>query len=97
MFFQSGRSIGFDLERGDNPLGLGTRTITNIAGSVTLPIQRDIKIQNQVDYLKRPLSPITGGLAAIASMIHKGQVVQWHYQMINAPNKLTDAELNTRG
>ena len=67
MFFQSGRSIGFDLERGDNPLSLGTRTITNISGSVTLPITRETsKIQMQVEYDRSTLNPITGGLAAVA-------------------------------
>lgn len=89
MFFQSGRSVGFDLERGDNPLGLGTRTITNISGSVTLPIQGDIKDTNAVEYDRASLSPITGGLASIAMNPQgAGRAIA---NVINAPNKLTDA------
>ena len=89
MFFQSGRSIGFDLERGDNPLSLGTRTITNISGSVTLPIQGDIKDTNAVEYDRSTLNPITGGLAAIAMNPQgAGRAIA---SVINAPNKLTDA------
>ena len=66
MFFQSGRSVGFDLERGDNPLSLGTRTITNISGSVTLPIQGDIKDTNSVEYDRAHSNPIQGGFASVA-------------------------------
>jgi hypothetical protein len=89
MFFQSGRSVGFDLERGDNPLGLGTRTITNISGSVTLPIQGDIKDTNAVEYDRATLNPITGGLASIAMNPQgAGRAIA---NVINAPNKLTDA------
>ena len=37
MFFQSGRSIDFSFTD-NSPFKLGERTITNINGSVTLPI-----------------------------------------------------------
>ena len=66
MFYQSGRSLSFDLQDGNNPFTFGERKVTTIEGSVTLPIQSGIQDTNQVDYQRGQLNPITGALASIA-------------------------------
>ena len=66
MFYQSGRDLDFSLERGDNLFTFGERKITNILGSVTLPIQGGIQDSNTVAYQEGTLSPVTGALASVA-------------------------------
>ena len=66
MEARSGRTISFNLSQ-QNPFSFGTRTTTNIAGSVTLPIQGGIQDTNSVDYTESRLNPVTGLMAA-ASM-----------------------------
>ena len=66
MFYQSGRDLDFSLERGDNLFTFGERKITNILGSVTLPIQGGIEDNNTVSYQDGTLSPVTGALASVA-------------------------------
>jgi len=66
MFYQSGRDLDFSLERGDNLFTFGERKITNILGSVTLPIQGGIQDSNTVEYQEGTLSPVTGALASVA-------------------------------
>jgi|TARA_B100000085_G_C18509847_1_gene499148 hypothetical protein len=79
MFFQSGRSIGFDLDR-ENPFNLGTRTVTNIEGSVTLPIQVNSDT-NSVDFNEGKLNPIMGTLAATA--LNPGQTFSQILSILN--------------
>ena len=64
MFFQSGRSIDFSFTD-NSPFTLGERTITNINGSVTLPITV-AQDSNTVSFSGRDLNPIQGGLAAVS-------------------------------
>ena len=66
MFYQTGRSLGFDLSSEQSPFAFGSRNVTNIEGSVTLPIQSGIQDTNQVDYQRGTLNPVTGALASIA-------------------------------
>ena len=66
MFYQSGRDLDFSLERGDNVFTFGERKITNILGSVTLPIQNEIADQNTVSYQEGTLDPVRGVLASVA-------------------------------
>ena len=66
MEARSGRTITFNLSQ-QNPFSFGRRTTTNIAGSVTLPIQGGIQDTNSVDYTESRLNPVTGLMAA-ASM-----------------------------
>ena len=66
MFYQTGRSLGFDLSSEQSPFTFGSRNVTNIEGSVTLPIQSGIQDTNQVDYQRGNLNPVTGALASIA-------------------------------
>ena len=66
MFYQSGRDLDFSLERGDNVFTFGERKITNILGSVTLPIQGGIQDQNTVSYQEGTLDPVRGVLASVA-------------------------------
>ena len=66
MFYQTGRSLGFDLSSEQSPFTFGSRNVTNIEGSVTLPIQSNIQDTNQVDYQRGTLNPVTGALASIA-------------------------------
>jgi len=66
MFYQSGRNLNFSLERGDNVFTFGERKITNILGSVTLPIQNEIADQNTVSYQEGTLDPVRGVLASVA-------------------------------
>jgi len=66
MFYQSGRDLDFSLERGDNVFTFGERKITNILGSVTLPIQSGIQDQNTVSYQEGTLDPVRGVLASVA-------------------------------
>ena len=66
MEARSGRSITFNLSQ-QNPFSFGERKTTNIAGSVTLPIQGGIQDTNSVDYTESRLNPVTGLMAA-ASM-----------------------------
>ena len=65
MFFQSGSRIGFDLNN-SNPFRIGEKSITNIEGSVTLPIQTNIQDENTVGYNNSTLDPVRGALAAVA-------------------------------
>ena len=64
MFFQSGRSIDFSFTD-NSPFEFGDRTVTNISGSVTLPITV-AQDSNTVSFSGRELNPITGGLAAVS-------------------------------
>ena len=66
MFYQSGRDLDFSLERGDNIFTFGKRKITNILGSVTLPIQGGIQDENTVAYQDGTLNPVSGVLASVA-------------------------------
>ena len=65
MFRQTGRSFSFDLST-NNVFNFGKRTLTDIQGSVTLPIQNDIQDTNQVDYQRGNLNPVTGSLASLS-------------------------------
>ena len=67
MFHQTGRSFNFNLENPDgNPFTFGERNITEIDGSVTLPIQGGISDRNEVSFTGQKLNPVTGALASIA-------------------------------
>lgn len=67
MFHQTGRSFNFNLENPDgNPFTFGERNITEIDGSVTLPIQGGISDRNEVSFAGSKLNPVTGALASIA-------------------------------
>ena len=67
MFHQTGRSFNFNLENPDgNPFTFGERNLTEIDGSVTLPIQGGISDKNTVGFAGSKLNPVTGALASIA-------------------------------
>tara|TARA_Y100000004_G_scaffold159473_1_gene186371 strand:- start:14 stop:1375 length:1362 start_codon:yes stop_codon:yes gene_type:complete len=67
MFHQTGRSFNFNLSNPDgNPFTFGSRDVTDIDGSVTLPIQGGIQDNNTVKFGGSRLNPVTGALASIA-------------------------------
>ena len=67
MFYQSGRTIDFDLnDPKGNIFSFGSRNKKTIEGSVTLPIQGGIKDRNEVSYQGRELNPVMGSLAAVS-------------------------------
>ena len=67
MFYQSGRSLNFDLSNSEGSIfEFGNRSRTTIEGSVTLPIQGGIQDNNQVDFNGATLNPVQGALASVA-------------------------------
>lgn len=67
MFYQSGRTIDFDLnDPKGNIFSFGSRNKKTIEGSVTLPIQGGIKDRNEVSFQGRELNPVMGSLASVA-------------------------------
>ena len=67
MFYQSGRSIDFDLnDPNSNIFTFGSRNKKTIEGSVTLPIQSGIRDENKVNYQGQSLNPVIGSLASVA-------------------------------
>ena len=67
MFYQSGRSLNFDLSNSEGSIfEFGNRSKTTIEGSVTLPIQGGIQDNNQVDFNGATLNPVQGALASVA-------------------------------
>lgn len=67
MFYQSGRTIDFNLNDPDsNIFSFGRRNKNIIEGSVTLPIQGGIQDRNEVNYRGGELNPVMGSLAAVS-------------------------------
>ena len=67
MFYQSGRTIDFDLnDPKGNIFSFGSRNKKTIEGSVTLPIQGGIYDRNEVSFQGRELNPVMGSLASVA-------------------------------
>ena len=100
MFFRSGSRIGFNLED-KNPFVIGKKSITNIEGSVTLPIQGGIEDRNEVSYNNSKLDPVRGALAAVslnpqAALQNLINVLQGNAEDIQAAFRSTEAK-NTIG
>ena len=94
MFYQTGRSLNFDVTNADgNPFTFGKRTLKRIVGDVTLPIQSGIQDTNQVDYQRGTLNPVMGALASVA--LDPMQAIQQLAQIINMDIGEMQRALNT--